>query len=296
MESGTTTPSPTASGNGKWHHNTPMAPLPVECTVNAGSAVSVEKRSSVPGRQPTRAVRRDKEDAEPDRGGDVHPPAFREGKSRGDEDESLPATAATSVVTDDELLSFSGSEPVTPEDCEADPQWLGRPLKHKTRSILSLPLSLLSPRAAPGSAAEDEALQFDEALADEMSRMSLAEEEIKQWGVDFSSFPTLRNVMEPFLAVARECLVSYAALIGGPRRVREGPSLPRASALETCRVGFGGSWAYHEREMNVEVTNDGVTSTSRALTCRTAKRRSEAPDVGRSRKGPDTPGTPALCK
>jgi hypothetical protein len=131
---------------------------------------------------------------------------------------SSATTIAESVATDDDpdfgecyarLLSFS--EPASPEPA-SEP----RPLRHKTRSLLSLPLSLLPSRAATERAAEEAgaALRFEEALANELDGLSITEERIQQRGLDFDAFPSLRSAMEPFLSVAREscCCVVLAWL------------------------------------------------------------------------------------
>jgi len=137
--------------------------------------------------------------------------------ARFHDDESFPGTAttmATSVFTDDsndcfsdvhtKLLSYS--EQSSPMEV-LDPQTAGAAglsLKHKTKSIISFPLSLLPSQTKMNCSAEEkDARSFENVMAEELDRMSIAEGRTGGCGVDFNSSPSLRGAMEPFLAVAR---------------------------------------------------------------------------------------------
>mmetsp|Transcript_39490 Transcript_39490/g.83045 ORF Transcript_39490/g.83045 Transcript_39490/m.83045 type:complete len:684 (+) Transcript_39490:548-2599(+) len=151
-------------------------------------------------------------------------------------DDVTPSTAATSMVssvvtTDDDaeftdchtkLLSFSEqcSSNTDPSSSAEEPSRITGayggllPQKHKTKSILSLPLSLLPSQTALNCSTEEEenpetlspVIKFENVIAEELNQMSITEDYHHYDGirnVDFNASASLRNAMEPFLAVAR---------------------------------------------------------------------------------------------
>lgn len=142
-----------------------------------------------------------------------------EGGGGSSDTSSMPGTAAlsmaTSVVTDCEgefgdfqskLISYSdrGSSGASTPTSAATPGPGGlMSLQHKTKSILSLPLSLLSSQTAMNCVEEedDDDAKFENVMSRELNRICLYEEQKKT--VDFGAHPSLRNAMEPFLRIAR---------------------------------------------------------------------------------------------
>lgn len=132
---------------------------------------------------------------------------------------SLPGTAATSMATsvvtteydaefgDCHFGKFLGEPPSSPSEPSNNSPSGGLSLKHKTKSIVSFPLSLIPSQAAMNCAEDDgdeSVAKFDEVLSQELNRICLSEEQ--KASLDFNSndrHQSLRNAMEPFLAVAR---------------------------------------------------------------------------------------------
>lgn len=143
----------------------------------------------------------------------------------GGEEDSLPGTAATSmatsVFTDDtshdcfsdvhtKLLSYSSGHESPTDVLEAQTPPGGLSMKHKAKSIVSFPSQLLSSQPKLNCETEEEdgtRCSFENATAEELDKLPVAD----NGSVDFNSSPSLRNVMEPFLAVASEsyCISSY---------------------------------------------------------------------------------------
>jgi len=159
------------------------------------------------------------------------------GSDECDGDDSFPGTAATSmatsVTTDYDAIEYgdcqfnkflslgseyssttspSPEEPQTPRMSNSIQQQAGNSpklsLKHKTKSILQLPLSLIPSQTAlncaDDSSVDDESLKFENVLAQELSKVCISEEERRYRSVDFNK-GSIRNALEPFLAVARKC-------------------------------------------------------------------------------------------
>jgi len=136
-------------------------------------------------------------------------------------DGSSPGTAATSMATsvftdDDNEFQFDGFSKLSSFSAEPQASRMasgtpsspgGLSLKHKTKSILQLPLSLLQSQTAMNCSAEEEDAsvnsKWENVVAVELDKISLTEEQIKIRNLDFDANRLLRNAMEPFLAVAR---------------------------------------------------------------------------------------------
>jgi hypothetical protein len=121
-----------------------------------------------------------------------------------DYDESLPETDATSNSTS--VVSNYESGPMSDAiNCSAPSAGIrGLSLAHKTKSILSFPLSLLQSYPTMNSfvVVDDTSSTFHNVVADELTRIRRTEEQIYR-GVEFNTSIPLRNAMEPFLAAAR---------------------------------------------------------------------------------------------
>jgi len=156
------------------------------------------------------------------------------GSDECDGDDSFPGTAATSmatsVTTDYDAIEYgdcqfnkflslgseyssstatSPEEPQTPRISNSIASNSPKlSLKHKTKSILQLPLSLIPSQTAlncaDDSSVDDESLKFENVLAQELSKVCISEEERRYRSVDFNK-GSIRNALEPFLAVARKC-------------------------------------------------------------------------------------------
>jgi hypothetical protein len=74
--------------------------------------------------------------------------------------------------------------------------------KHKTKSILSLPLSLL-PSSTQFNCSYEEEKKFDIAMAEQLDQCCVLDGRDRNSHVDFNSNSSLREALEPFLAVAR---------------------------------------------------------------------------------------------
>jgi len=137
----------------------------------------------------------------------------KKGRSRGCEefDDSFPGTARTSVATsmatsmatsvdndDNEFDDCQFAKLLLKPETETPRTSGGLSMKHKTKSILSLPLSLLTSQAAM-DCSEDE----DDDVSMKCETL-VAKDFHKNGAVDFNSSRSLRDAMEPFSAVARE--------------------------------------------------------------------------------------------
>jgi hypothetical protein len=143
---------------------------------------------------------------------DKYPPTYTDHRCHeyggyGDEyDESLPETDATSnstsVATNHDNAPMSDAN--ISSALSAGPRGLS--IQHKTKSILSLPLSLIQSQPALNSfGTEDDTLSvFHNVVADELSRIRGTVEQ-KYRGAEFNTSIPLRSAMEPFLAAARAC-------------------------------------------------------------------------------------------
>lgn len=122
-----------------------------------------------------------------------------------EESGSYPGTASTSLATscdyelsDCPVNKFEGEERSNNGD--------GLSLKHRTKSILSLPLSLLPSKPLMNCLSEEEPeCKFDSAVGEKLACIGVTKEQHadRSFKVDFSE---IRNEMEPFLASARKCL------------------------------------------------------------------------------------------
>lgn len=129
--------------------------------------------------------------------------------SNSDCDDSYPSTAATSLSPSDDYDTETDngqsqsilSLPPTSKG--------GLSLKHKTKSLVSLPLSLLPSQTALNCAEEEESAtagtNFDTVICKELQSLGITPEEHvdRSFAVDFDSNHSLRNAMEPYLCVAR---------------------------------------------------------------------------------------------
>ena len=127
--------------------------------------------------------------------------------SYGDEyDDSLPETDATSNSTSVGSNSNHRNEPMSDANfCSAPSAGIrGLSMQHRTKSIISLPLSLLQSQSALNAlGAEDDASPtFHNVVADELSRIRGTEEQ-RYRGEEFNTSIPLRSAMEPYLAAAR---------------------------------------------------------------------------------------------
>mmetsp|Transcript_28652 Transcript_28652/g.44279 ORF Transcript_28652/g.44279 Transcript_28652/m.44279 type:complete len:619 (+) Transcript_28652:61-1917(+) len=131
----------------------------------------------------------------------------------GDCDDSYPSTAATSLSPSDDFDNdtdngqgqlISSQFPTTPVTVGG-----GLSLKHKTKSLISLPLSLLPSRTTVNCAEEEDystaVANFDNVICEELQLLGVTPEQHSErsFAVDFESNHSLRNAMEPFLCVAR---------------------------------------------------------------------------------------------
>ena len=162
------------------------------------------------------------------------------GSDECDGDDSFPGTAATSmatsVTTDYDAIEYGdcqfnkflslGSEYSSTTTSPEEPQTprmsnsiaSNSPklsLKHKTKSILQLPLSLIPSQTAlncaDDSSVDDESSKFENVLAQELSKVCISEEERRYRSVDFNK-GSIRNALEPFLAVARKCSICVTCI------------------------------------------------------------------------------------
>ena len=135
----------------------------------------------------------------------------------GDCDDSYPSTAATSLSPSDDFdndTDNSHSQP-NPSQFPSTPTGVGLSLKHKTKSLISLPLSLLPSHTTVNCAEEtDFSNNFDNVICEELQLLGITPEQHSErsFAVDFESNHSLRNAMEPFLRVARECATPQFAM------------------------------------------------------------------------------------
>ena len=120
-----------------------------------------------------------------------------------EESGSCPGTATTSLATscDYDLNDCPGTSPTLLSDG-------GLSLKHRTKSILSLPMSLLPSKPLMTSLGEEDAgCKFDSVVGDKLVSLGITktQRENRSFKIDFS---TIRSEMEPFLASARKCFSS----------------------------------------------------------------------------------------
>jgi len=134
----------------------------------------------------------------------------------GDCDDSYPSTAATSLSPSDDFdndTDYGHSQPVLSQP-PSTPVRVGGglTLKHKTKSLLSLPLSFLPSQTTVNTCVDEEECssaftKFDNVVCEELQLLGITPEQHSErsFVVDFESNHSLRNAMEPFLCVAREC-------------------------------------------------------------------------------------------
>lgn len=139
--------------------------------------------------------------------------------------DSCPSAAFTSLATVsyaneswDDFQEEIPSPPTVSKPLTAPTASEGLSLKHKTKSILTLPLMLLPSRVTTDcSEAEDDAsIKFEDIISHELKKACITDEQGKNNNsVDFISNSSLRNAMEPFLAVARKLydLLCYCGLL-----------------------------------------------------------------------------------
>ena len=102
--------------------------------------------------------------------------------------------------------SLHSAEPQTPRMTDSASPTSSLTLKHKTKSIMQLSLSLIPSQTALNCTLDDhmeiddESTKFENVIADEMNKNCTSEE---NQSIDFNQ-GYLRNAMEPFLAVARK--------------------------------------------------------------------------------------------
>ncbi len=140
---------------------------------------------------------------------------FNMSSGSGDCDDSYPSTAATSLSPSDDFDNDTdnGHSQLIPSQFPSTPtNGVGLSLKHRTKSLISLPLSLLPSHTTVNCAEEsDEEMDFsnnfDSVICEELQLLGITPEQHSErsFAVDFESNHSLRNAMEPFLRVAREC-------------------------------------------------------------------------------------------
>lgn len=136
-----------------------------------------------------------------------------------EESDSYPGTASTSLATscDFDFSDCPSAKVVDSIEQHVDQSAHGSgaggglSLKHRTKSILSLPLSLLPSKPLMNFLQqEDDAVKFDCVISDELALIGISEEQLndRNYCIDFNA---IRRAMEPFLASARECF-AFAAV------------------------------------------------------------------------------------
>lgn len=134
----------------------------------------------------------------------------------GDCDDSYPSTAATSLSPSDDFDNDTDngqSQPIPSQyPSTPTPVKVGLSLKHRTKSLISLPLSLLPSETTVNTTVNcaeemDYTNNFDNVVCEELQLLGITPEQHaeRSFAVDFESNHSLRNAMEPFLRVAREC-------------------------------------------------------------------------------------------
>lgn len=132
-------------------------------------------------------------------------------------DDSYPSTAATSLSPSDDFDNDTDNgqnQPIPSHHHPSTPVRVGGgglSLKHRTKSLISLPLSLLPSQTTVNCAEEEdystgEVANFDTVICEELQSLGITPEQHaeRSFAVDFESNHSLRNAMEPFLSVARE--------------------------------------------------------------------------------------------
>lgn len=119
-----------------------------------------------------------------------------------EESGSYPGTASTSLATscDYDLSDCCGSK----VEADVEQPFEGLSLKHRTKSILSLPLSLLPSKPLMNCLSEEEpGCKFDAVVGEKLASLGITNEQHRDrsFTIDFGE---IRNEMEPFLASARE--------------------------------------------------------------------------------------------
>lgn len=136
---------------------------------------------------------------------------FNVSGSSGDCDDSYPSTAATSLSPSDDFdndTDNSQAQQIPSQQYPSSPVKVGLSLKHRTKSLISLPLSLLPSQTTVNCAEEmDYSNNFDSVICEELQLLGITPEQHaeRSFAVDFEANHSLRNAMEPFLCVAREC-------------------------------------------------------------------------------------------
>jgi hypothetical protein len=126
-----------------------------------------------------------------------------------EESGSYPGTASTSLATScDYDLSDCPTVRMEQLDLDQTPRFSnevgGLSLKHRTKSILSLPLSLLPSKPLMNCLSEEEpSCKFESVVGEKLASLGIGREQHRDRGfaIDFS---LIRSEMEPFLASARE--------------------------------------------------------------------------------------------
>jgi hypothetical protein len=129
----------------------------------------------------------------------------------GECNHSYTSTAATSLSPSDDYGDDTGyhSQQTTSTPIVMGGSG-GLSLKHKTKSLLSLPLSLLPSQTKMNCVDEDDfstaSAKFDQVICEELQLLGITPDQHSErtYCVDFESNHSLRNAMEPFLCVARE--------------------------------------------------------------------------------------------
>lgn len=119
-----------------------------------------------------------------------------------EESGSYPGTASTSLATSCDYDLCDGSSKLEGDD-QAPRSIEGLSLKHRTKSILSLPLSLLPSKPLMTSLSEEQSdCKFDAVVCVKLANLGITKEqhEDRSFAIDFS---LIRSEMEPFLASAR---------------------------------------------------------------------------------------------
>ena len=136
--------------------------------------------------------------------------------SNSDCDDSYPSTAATSLSPSDDYDTETDNGQSQSILSLPPTATGGLSLKHKAKSLLSLPLSLLPSQTALNCAEEEESAtaetNFDSVICKELQSLGITPEQHvdRSFAVDFDSNHSLRNAMEPYLCVARECPSPFA--------------------------------------------------------------------------------------
>ncbi|KAL3804691.1 hypothetical protein HJC23_008506 [Cyclotella cryptica] len=128
-----------------------------------------------------------------------------------EESDSYPGTASTSLATscDFDFSDCPSARIVDSieQDHDRTPHRAGGggglSMKHRTKSILSLPLSLLPSKPLMNFLQEeDDAVKFDCVIGEELASLGISKEQFhdRNFSIDFNA---IRRAMEPFLASAR---------------------------------------------------------------------------------------------